>query len=90
MPMTRATWMRGGGGAQRQTAHNSGSDDSTFHADFLSSVDRVFRSQAIVKNGITSPGVTDIDGTKPCVSVCHPRVTVCNDQSLGLPFRACR
>ncbi len=51
----------------------------------FSSADRVFRSFASVRKGIARVRFTDIDGTKPCVSVCRPFVTACNNRGLCLP-----
>lgn len=77
MLMTWETWMRSSGGAQGQATHESGNDESSFHTAFLALV-------RFDEAGIAALCLTDIDGTKPSVSVCRPRVTVCND--CGRPF----
>ena len=90
MPMPWGTWMRSGRSALGQTAHKSGDDESSFHTAFLSSVDRVVRSFACVRKGIARGRFADIDGTKPCVSVCRPPVTACNNLGLCLPEVSCQ
>ena len=52
--------------------------------------DRVLQSFAFVRKGIAGPCLTDIDGAKPSVSVCRPRVTVCNGCGRRLPHDASR
>jgi hypothetical protein len=42
------------------------------------------------EEGIEDVRHAAIDGAKPCVSTCRPRVTVCNDCGFGLPQALCQ